>query len=73
MAGVSENYDNVKSMLNQLNIEAIQFLVGDVKILMIFVRKSSAKPKHGCPFCSAYSPYEENGTLSHLSHAMKMI
>ena len=61
---VPENYSNVKTILDQLNIEAIQFTVSaDIKMLMIMVGKSSGSPKHGCPFCSACSPYLENGTL----------
>lgn len=30
---------------------------------MILVGKSGGSPKHGCPFCSAGSPYHQNGNL----------
>ena len=32
-------------------------------VVMTLVGKSSGKPKHGCPFCSAATPYLERGHL----------
>lgn len=76
-----ENYYNVKEILNQLNIEALEFTMSaDIKmrkwiyevflnslklivLVMILVGKSAGKPFHGCPFCSASTPYMENGQL----------
>ena len=81
VADIPENYHNVKMILTQLNIDALQFTVSaDIKmckficdffmcnwfltiLVMCLVGKSSGSPKHGCPFCSACSPYSENGVL----------
>ena len=61
---VPENYANVKLILNELNMEALEFTYSaDVKMLMTLVGKSAGKPKFGCPFCSACTPYTENGNL----------
>ena len=61
---VPENYSNVKLILNELNMEALEFTYSaDVKMLMTLVGKSAGKPKFGCPFCSACTPYTENGNL----------
>ena len=83
-----ENYFNVKSILAQLDIEALEFTVsGDVKIrkylihkwvfqiyslVMILVGKSPGKPKFGCPMCSAFTPYTEDGTLYKLSDLLDL-
>ena len=61
---VPENHFNVKTILNQVNIDVIEFTASaDVKMLMILVGKSGGKPKFGCPFCSASTPYLDDGVL----------
>ena len=75
-----ENYYNVKEILNQLNVEALEFTMSaDIKmrkwiyevflnslklivLVMILVGKSAGKPFHGCPFCSASTPYVDSCT-----------
>ena len=81
VADVPENYNNVKVILDQLDVEALEFTMSaDIKmckwlnevflnflkcivLVMILVGKSAGKPFHGCPFCSASTPYMENGQL----------
>ena len=39
---------------------------------MILVGKSHGKPKFGCPMCSAFTPYIEDGTLYKLSDLLDL-
>ena len=89
VADVQENYANVKVILDQLNIEALEFtMTADIKmckfsynyynfviisfLVMILTGKSPGKPSHGCPFCSARTPYLENGDLYKLGDLISL-
>ena len=51
-------------MLDQLNIEAIEFSVSaDTKMLLLLCGKSLGKPKHNCPFCDATEPFHGDHNL----------
>ena len=39
---------------------------------MILTGKSPGKPSHGCPFCSARTPYLENGDLYKLGDLISL-
>ena len=87
---VPENYFNVKVIMDELRIEAIEFtMAADIKMckfllhvtnLFLFylfsvialVGKSQGKPKYGCPFCSAHTPYKEDGELYTLGDLMDL-
>ena len=51
-------------MLDQLNIEAIEFSVSaDTKMLLLLCGKSLGRPKHNCPFCDATEPFHGDHNL----------
>ena len=41
-------------------------------LVMILVGKASGKPKFGCPFCSAFTPFLERGDLYTLQDLIKL-
>ena len=41
-------------------------------LVMTLVGKSGGKPKHGCPFCSASTPYSEKGHLYTLGDLLEL-
>ena len=62
---VPESHSNLKKMLDQLNIEAIEFSVSaDTKMLLLLCGKSLGKPKHNCPFCDATEPFDGDHNLN---------
>ena len=61
---VPESHSNLKKMLDQLNIEAIEFSVSaDTKMLLLLCGKSQGKPKYNCPFCDATEPFDGDHNL----------
>ena len=38
----------------------------------ILAGKSSGKPTHGCPYCSASTPYKDDGVLYDKAQLMKL-
>ena len=40
-------------------------------LVMILAGKSSGKPKYGCPFCSACTPYKTDGSLYTLANLLE--
>jgi hypothetical protein len=56
-----------------VNIDAIEFTASaDVNMLLILLGKSEGKPKFGCPFCSASTPYLDDGVLYTLSDLISL-
>ena len=54
----------LKKILEEVDLEVLEFTVAaDIKMLMILVGKSGGKPKFGCPYCSACTPFDTNGVL----------
>ena len=55
---VPEVHSNLKNILSELNIDAIDSLVSaDIKMLNLLCGKPEGKPHHACPFCNIGSPY----------------
>ena len=55
---VPEVHSNLKNILKELNIDAIDSLVSaDIKMLNLLCGKPEGKPHHACPFCNLGSPY----------------
>ena len=56
--GVPEEYENLKQILEEVKIEALEFSVSaDIKRLLLIIGKPAGKPTSGCPFCNMESPY----------------
>ena len=61
---VPERYENLKSILDDLNIEAVDFSISaDIKMLLILIGKPCGKPKFNCPFCNGFAPFKSAYTL----------
>ena len=54
---VPENWFNLSSMLNLLDMESLEDATGDLKIYNLLVGKSSGQPKFGCPYCDSGKPF----------------
>ena len=82
-----ENYSNIKTILEELDIGALEFTISaDVKLcklkkrkkdkkdisVLILVGKSLGKPTFGCPFCSARIPFTEDGVLYTLADLLAL-
>ena len=75
--GVDENYSNVKTLLEKLDLESIgdhPFAV-DIKMMLILCGKQSASSRHSCPYCEgsgdfseSYEPYTLGSLKSHLDN-----
>ena len=51
---IPENYQTVKQILGNLDLEGVEFMTqADMKLLMILVGKAGGKPTFGCPFCNS--------------------
>ena len=61
---LSETYDNVKLILDQMDIAAVEFIVAaDIKMLLMLIGKPEGKPKYNCPFCDGCAPFLEASSL----------
>ena len=61
---VSETYYNVKIILDQMDVEEIEYTVSaDIKMLLMLIGKPEGKPKFNCPFCDGSAPFIEPSTL----------
>ena len=70
---VPETHYNVQTILSNLNLSAIEFTTAaDLKMYMLLTGKSLGKPKFGCPFCSACTPYLEDGELYYLKDLLAL-
>ena len=70
---VPETHYNVQTILSNLNLSAIEFATAaDLKMYMLLTGKSFDKPKFGCPFCSACTPYLEDGELYYLKDLLEL-
>ena len=58
---VQEIYPNVKTMLEELNLEGIEYgLSADLKIYLCIIGKQIASCIHSCPYCEGQAPWDEN-------------
>ena len=55
---VPENWFNLSSMLNLLDMESLEDATGDLKIYNLLVGKCSGQPKFGCPYCDSGKPFD---------------
>ena len=70
---IPEKYETVTKVLNLVNLEGVEYMTeADLKLLLILVGKPGGKPKFGCPFCSACTPYEKNGELYCLNDLLEL-
>ena len=56
---VEENYNNIKKLLNLLDLESLgdcPFSV-DIKVMLLLCGKQSASCKHNCPYCECFAPF----------------
>ena len=57
MPSLNEKYDNLRIVLNKLNISSLGYTVfEDLRVLLQMVRKQTAISKHPCLFCMTSSP-----------------
>ena len=57
---VQEIYPNVKTMLEELNLEGIEYgLSADIKIYLCVIGKQIASCVHSCPYCEGQAPWDE--------------
>ena len=57
---VQEIYPNVKAMLDELNLEGVEFgFSADLKIYLCITGKQVASCTHACVYCEGQSPWEE--------------
>ena len=60
---VQEIYPNVKAMLEELNLEGIEFgFSADLKIYLCLAGKQVASCTHSCVYCEGQAPWEETST-----------
>ena len=58
---VQEIYPNVKAMLDEINLEGVEFgFSADLKIYLCITGKQVASCTHACVYCEGESPWEEN-------------
>ena len=55
---VPENWFNLSSMLNLLDMESLEDATGDLKIYNLLVRKSSDQPNYGYTYCDSGKPFD---------------
>ena len=57
---VQEIYPNVKTMLEELNLDGIEYgLSADIKIYLCLIGKQTASCLHSCPYCEGQAPFDE--------------
>ena len=57
---VQEIYPNVKAMLEELDLEGIEYgLSADLKIYLCIIGKQVASCTHSCPYCEGQAPWDE--------------
>ena len=58
LSPTTERHDNIASLLQLLQIQAIDFgYCCDLKMVLFLLGKQSASSKHCCPFCTGSSPW----------------
>ena len=56
---VQELYPNVKSMMDELKLEGIEYgLCADIKIYLCLIGKQTASCLHPCPYCEGKAPWK---------------
>ena len=62
--GVPERYENLKDILDDLGVSAIEHSVSaDIKMLLLLIGKPTGKPKYNCPFCDGSAPFTDSYSL----------
>ena len=63
-----ETYETVKMMMEKLHFENFPATItSDIKMLLLLIGKSGGNLTHGCVFCDAAKPLDQEGKLYQLS------